>query len=239
MGAVVVVGGTQGLGLSLVTHYAEQGRSVVLTGRDAGRAAEIAGVLAASPSVVAAGGTVSGIAVDLGVPEDIEAALAGIGEVDRLALVAIERDQNTIKDYNIGRAVRLATLKLVGYSEVVHTLVPRLFEGASVVMFGGIAKDRAYTGSTTVSTVNGGIDALVRSLALELSPVRVNGLHPGIVPDTPYWQDKGAFLEPQLQRVLAAQPVSTNDITDAAVFLLENPSVNGANLSVDGGYRHT
>lgn len=239
MGAVVVVGGTRGLGLSLVTHYAERGRSVVLTGRDAAQSAEIADVVSALPSVAAAGGKVSGLAVDLSSPEDIEGALAGIGEVDRLALVAIERDQNTIKDYDIARAVRLATLKLVGYAEVVHTLLPRLSEEASVVMFGGIAKDRAYTGSTTVSTVNGGIDALVRSLALELSPVRVNGLHPGIVPDTPYWQGKTAMLEPQLQRVLAARPVSTDAITDAAVFLLENPSVNGTNLSVDGGYRHT
>ena len=62
------------------------------------------------------------------------------------------------------------TLKLVGYPEVVHQLVPRFVPGASIVLFGGLAKERPYPGSTTVSTVNGGVSGLVRTLACELRP---------------------------------------------------------------------
>ena len=49
-------------------------------------------------------------------------ALADVGPVQSLVLAAIDRDQNSVADYDITRAIRLATLKLVGYTEVVHTL---------------------------------------------------------------------------------------------------------------------
>ena len=105
-------------------------------------------------------------------------------------VAAIERDQNSIADYDVDRATRLAMLKLVGYTEVVHALLPRMNDESSVVLFGGRAKDRPYPGSVTVSTVNGGVVGLVNALALEMAPIRVNALHPGIVGDSPFWSGK-------------------------------------------------
>ena len=61
-------------------------------------------------------------ALDLAEPESLAAALASVGPVSRLVLAAIERDQNTVADYDVARATRLVTLKLVGYTEVVHVL---------------------------------------------------------------------------------------------------------------------
>ncbi len=71
-------------------------------------------------AVADVGGSVRGITFDLAEPETIAPALADVGPVDRLALVAIDRDQNTIADYSIERAIRLVTLKLVGYTTVVE-----------------------------------------------------------------------------------------------------------------------
>ena len=105
-------------------------------------------------------------------------------------VAAIERDQNSIATYDVERATKLAVLKLVGYTEVVHTLLPRMNDDSSVVLFGGRAKDRPYPGSITVSTVNGGVVGLVNALALEMAPIRVNALHPGIVGDSPFWSGK-------------------------------------------------
>ena len=105
-------------------------------------------------------------------------------------MAAIERDQNTIADYDVDRATKLAVLKLVGYTEVIHALLPRMNPESSVVLFGGRAKDRPYPGSITVSTVNGGVVGLVNALALEMAPIRVNALHPGIVGDSPFWSGK-------------------------------------------------
>jgi NAD(P)-dependent dehydrogenase (short-subunit alcohol dehydrogenase family) len=225
MSSVLVVGGTAGIGLEIARYYAEAGHHVTLTGRDADRAA------AAAKDV---GGDTTGLALDLAAPKDIAPALAGIDAVDSLVLAAIERDVNTMADYDIDRAVRLVTLKLVGYTEVVHALRPRLAPDAAIVMFGGLAKERPYPGSTTVTTVNGGIATLVHTMVLELAPVRVNAIHPAFVGDSPYWRDRD--LSHAVARTPCGQLPCMADIVDAVAFLLRNPAVNGVNLNVDGGW---
>lgn len=224
---LLVVGGTAGIGLEIVRGYAERGWSVVLTGRDAERAQTVAGDV---------GGDVRGIALDLSAPDTIAGALADVGDLDHVVIAAIERDANTAKDYDIVTATRLVTLKLIGYTEVVHTLLPRLSDDASIVLFGGLARDRPYPGSTTVSTINGGIGGLVHTLAAELGPIRVNALHPGIVGDSPFWSGKEAAIDAVKARTPIGRNVAMADIVDGVDFLLRNRSVNGIELAIDGGW---
>jgi NAD(P)-dependent dehydrogenase (short-subunit alcohol dehydrogenase family) len=227
-GAVVVVGGTQGLGLEVARHYADQGREVVLSGRERQRADAVAADL---------GGKARGIALDLAEPDQLAERLAGVERVGHLVLAAIERDENKVRSFDVEGATRLATLKLIGYTEVVHQLAPRMDDDGAVVLFGGRAMDRPYPGSTMVSTVNGGVTGLVHSLAVELAPIRCNAVHPGIVGDSPYWSAKGeAALEPVRNRTPGGRLVTMEDVVGAVVFLLENRSVNGVNLAVDGGW---
>src|SRR5688572_16643139 len=227
---VLVVGGTHGLGRDLARHYAESGRRVVVTGRDTERAALAAKEL---------GGSVDGLAFDLSQPATIAPALADLGSIDRLALAALDRDLNTVKDYDIEAAIRLVTLKLVGYTEVVHAIFPRLTPDASILLFGGLAKLRPYPGSTTITTINHGVDGLVRTMAAELAPIRVNALHPGIVADSPFWAPKTDALEATKAKTPTGRLVVMRDVTDAAVFLLENPSMHGTELRIDGGWSLT
>jgi NAD(P)-dependent dehydrogenase (short-subunit alcohol dehydrogenase family) len=224
-GCVVVIGGTRGLGREVAAHYVHAGREVVISGRDPGRTDGVAREL---------GGNARSVAVDLRRPKEIGPALAGVGPVDHLVIAAMERDQNTIRDYDIDHALELVTEKLVGYAEVVHALLDRLDGDSSIVLFGGMAKERPYPGSTTVTTVNGGIVGMVRTLATELAPIRVNAIHPGIVADTPYWEGKN--LDNVLARTPTKRFVKAADIVDAVRFLLENPSVNAVDLRVDGGW---
>lgn len=229
MGSVVVVGGTAGLGLEVARHYAAAGREVILTGRDPSRAAKVASEV---------GPSVRGLGFDVSVPETIAPALADVGTVDRLVLSAIERDSNTVDGYDIGAARHLATLKLVGYTETVHALSPKLAIDASVVIFGGMARIRPYPGSTTVTTVNAGVIGLVRALSVELAPIRVNSLHPGIVGDSPFWSDKPPqVLEAFRSGTLTGKLATMADVVGATEFLLENPAVNGVDLVLDGGWR--
>ncbi|MFP5331023.1 MAG: SDR family oxidoreductase [Acidimicrobiia bacterium] len=224
-GTVIVVGGTGGIGREIARHYLEEGRQVVVTGRDVSRATEIAADL---------GPNATGLGFDLARPETIADSLSGIGPVSRLVLSAIARDNNPLDDYDIAGAISLTTMKLVGYTETIRALSDRFDDDTSVVLFGGRAKDRPYPGSTTVTTVNGGVATLINTLVLQLAPVRFNALHPGIVGDSPYWKDTP--LDAIVARTPTKRLATMQDVVDATVFLLENRSVNGVNLYIDGGW---
>jgi NAD(P)-dependent dehydrogenase (short-subunit alcohol dehydrogenase family) len=226
--SAVIVGGTSGLGRQVAQVLAARGDSVVITGRDKAKTQAVAAQI---------GGQTSGLALDLAVPNEIAGRLAEIKSVKSLVIAAIERDDNSVRKFDVARATRLMTLKLVGYAEVIHVLLPRFAPNASIVLFGGQAKERPYPGSTTVSTVNGGIATMVHTLAAELGPIRVNAIHPGIVGDSPAWSGKPPEV---LERVRVRTPTgrlaTMADIADAVIFLLENQAVNGVNLNVDGGW---
>lgn len=224
-GLVLIVGGTGGLGRELAAHYQQRGNPVTVTGRDAERAGAVAAEI---------GEGVTGLAVDLSRPETITESLADVGPVSRLVLAAIARDNNPVRNYDIAGAINLTTMKLVGYTQVVHTLLDRLSDDSSVVLFGGRAKDRPYPGSTTVTTVNGGISTLITTLAIELAPIRFNAIHPGIVGDSPFWEGKP--LDAVLARTPTGRLATMAEVVEATAFLLENRAMNGANLYVDGGW---
>jgi NAD(P)-dependent dehydrogenase (short-subunit alcohol dehydrogenase family) len=228
MAGIIVVGGTSGLGKEVARHYASLGRQVVLSGRELARSQSIAQEI---------GGDTTGIALDLTRPKELEGALAGVGPMDHLVLAAMERDNNTVEDYDIDAAIGLVVSKLVGYAEVIHTLSDRLTEHSSIVLFGGQARERPYPGSTTVTTINGGVTAMVKTLAIQLAPIRVNAIHPGIVADSPYWAGKN--LKGVVARTPGGRLATMEDITGAVVFLLENRGTNGVNLNVDGGWMLT
>jgi len=230
---IVVVGGTQGIGLELAKDIVARGDHVVLTGRDETRAREVA---------ASVGERATGVALDISEPEAIAPQLAGIGPVHGLVLAAIERDANTARDYDIARARRLVTLKLIGYTETIHTLLDRLAPSreTGIVLFGGRAKDAPYPGSTTVSTINGGVEGLMRTLALELAPIRVNAIHPGIIGDSPFWASKPpGVLDGYTSRTPGGELATMADIVDAVQFLLRNQGVSGTSLDVDRGWRLT
>jgi NAD(P)-dependent dehydrogenase (short-subunit alcohol dehydrogenase family) len=227
-GSVVVVGGTRGLGREVAQFYAGQGRDVVITGRDAAATEACAREI---------GGSTRGVALDLAEPHAIADGLAGVGSVQYLVLAAIERDSNTVLEYDIDAALRLVTLKVVGYTEVVHALLPNFAEEAAILIFGGLARDRPYPGSTTVTTVNGAVTGLVRTLVIELAPTRVNALHPAIVGDSPQWREMPQDrFDALVERTPTGRLVTMAEVVDASRFLLENQAINGINLPVDGGW---
>jgi NAD(P)-dependent dehydrogenase (short-subunit alcohol dehydrogenase family) len=224
----IIIGGTAGIGHTLAQLMLARGDKVTITGRDRANAQSIAEAL---------GEGASGLGVDLSKPHEIAPALAEIaGPIHHVVITAILRDANTVRNYDIGRAVDLSTMKLVGYPAAIHTLLPRLAENASIVLFGGLAKERPYPGSTTVTSVNGAVTTMIRTLAIELAPIRVNAIHPGIVGDSPYWVDKKEALAGTIARTPTKRLATMHDVASAALFLLDNGSINGVNLNIDNGW---
>jgi NAD(P)-dependent dehydrogenase (short-subunit alcohol dehydrogenase family) len=228
---ILVAGGSSGIGLELAKDLVANGDRVVLTSRSRETAEEVAAGI---------GDGATGVALDVSEPEGIAEQLRGVGRLDGVVMAAIERDANTLRDYDIARARRLTVLKLIGYTETVHTLLDRLEPSVEtgIVLFGGRAKDAPYPGSTTVSTINGGVDGLMNTLALELAPIRVNSLHPGIIGDSPFWAGKPeGVLSGYESRTPGGALATMADVVDATKFLLFNRGVSAHSLNVDRGWR--
>lgn len=230
---ILIVGGCAGIGLELARDLVAGGDRVIVTSRSQSTADAIASEL---------GERATGTAVDLSEPMEIASSLESVGPLDGIVFTAIERDANTVREYDIARATRLITLKLIGYTETVHALLDRLEPSidTGIVLFGGRAKDAPYPGSTTVSTINGGVDGIMNTLALELAPIRVNALHPGIVGDSPFWRDKPeGVLAGYETRTPGGSLTTMADVVDAAKFLLFNRGVSAHSLNVDRAWRVT
>lgn len=225
---IVVIGGSQGLGRDIAEYFIRQEDEVFLTSRDPLRAKKVAAEV---------GGRAVGLAVDLGTPESIAEAFESVPAVDHVVVTAIEQMQDSLDSFSFEDAVRATTAKVVGYIEVIHALKPHLKPSSSIVLFGGLAKDQPYPGSTVVTTTNGAVSALVRTLSMELAPVRINALHPGLVGDSPQRRNKPQ--PSQVSRTPIGRTVTMAEITDAAVFLLTNTGVNAIDLHLDGGVRVT
>ena len=113
--------------------------------------------------------------------------------------------RTTSREYDIATAIRLVTLKLVGYTEVVHALLRSAHRRRVDPDLRRLREATPVPGLHDGDDVNAGVDGLVRTLVAELAPIRVNALHPGIVADSPYWAPKTEALE--ATRAEDARPV--------------------------------
>jgi NAD(P)-dependent dehydrogenase (short-subunit alcohol dehydrogenase family) len=221
----VFVGGSSGIGRHLAERSADRGETVIITSRTLSKAEKVAAEI---------GGRTAGLAVDLAQPDTIADALTTVTEVDHLVISAVPQYFNTFAQFDIAEAVEAMTAKLVGYTATIRALRERFTADASVVLFGGLAKDRPYPGSTVVTTFNGGIATLINTLAAEMAPYRINAIHPGVVGDSPKWLDV-RDSHPHIARTPIGRLVTMDEVADAVEFLLGNGGMNGTNLNVDGG----
>jgi NAD(P)-dependent dehydrogenase (short-subunit alcohol dehydrogenase family) len=220
---LVVIGGTSGLGLEIAKAAHASGIKVTIGGRGAERAAETAKLI--GPDVI-------GVHIDLGDLASIRRAVRDGPPIMRLS--------TTVKDFAIAEAEQLARIKLVGYVEAVSAALPRLKSSSSIVLFSGVAKTNPYAGSTMISVVNGGIVGMTKTMAMELAPIRVNCISPGLVPDSPIWkralaQGPNPVVDAMTAKTPTRRLAMTEDIIQGVFFLLDNKAVNGIDLELDGG----
>jgi NAD(P)-dependent dehydrogenase (short-subunit alcohol dehydrogenase family) len=228
---MVVVGGTSGIGLALAQAAHALGCNLTIAGRGAERAAAIAKSI---------GARVTGCHIDLEDVNSIQAGLAGGPPIDHLVLLPIYSATTVVKDFDVAEANRTLQVKLIGYLEAVHAALPRLKPTSSIVLFGGTAKSRPYPTSTMLTVANAGVVGVMKTLAVELAPIRVNAVSPGVVGDSPKWDAiVKAGDDPVLKALAARTPTrrlaTMADVIGAVFFLLDNQSVNGHDLEIDGG----
>lgn len=223
---VVVLGGTSGIGLATAQLAAGQGASVIVASSNS---SSVRRALASLPRPA------TGQVVDLTDSRAVTAFFASLDPFDHLVFTAGEA--LTLLDVgamDLARARQAFELRYFGALGAVSAAVPRLRPGGSVVLTTGAAGDRPGPGWSVAASICGAMDSLVRALAVELAPLRVNAVKPGVV-RTPLWQDALDYGE-TADRLPVRRVGEPEDIAAAYVYLMNQPYATGSIVSVDGGH---
>ncbi|WP_046496936.1 SDR family oxidoreductase [Streptomyces odonnellii] len=227
-------------------------RTVLVVGRGSGLArAVVDAALAAGARVIAAGRDRSTLemeykgtdvltrSVDLTDENSIAVLAEDVGSVDHVVSVASARARGKLSELKPEAVLLSFHTKVVGPIMLAKHFAPRMPEDGSFVLFSGVAALEPDPGYLGVAATNGSVNTVVRSLAVELAPIRVNAISPGTV-DTGAWDGLGEQKKAEMFARLSKENPSrrigtTDDIAEAVVFALTNTFMTGVSLAVDGG----
>jgi NAD(P)-dependent dehydrogenase (short-subunit alcohol dehydrogenase family) len=226
----VVVGGTSGIGLATARQLLERGDAVHIVGRDKERLD------------AASGAGLVGHQADGGDPDAIGAVMAAAGSIDRL-IVTLSGSEGLgpIADLDLAMLRRAFDAKFWAHLVTIQAALPRLVAGGSITLLGAVSARGGMPDTAGIAALNGAVEALVKPLAVELAPIRVNGVSPGLV-DTPWWSGLPAEARQawfaQAASALPVRHVATADeVAEAVVLAATNPNLTGTVIEADGGAR--
>jgi NAD(P)-dependent dehydrogenase (short-subunit alcohol dehydrogenase family) len=226
---VLIVGRGSGLARAIALAALDARAHLVAAGRDQEK---LAAAYAGEPGVRAE-------TVDLTDEASVAALGERLGSVDHVVSTASARARGRLADID-GDAVRLSfDTKVIGPLMLAKHLAPRMSEDGSFVIFSGVAAAKIAVGTMAVAITNAAADTLVRSLALELAPIRVNGISPGVI-DTGAWdalgeQGKAGYFADISARNPAGRIGTPEDIAQGVMLALTNTFLTGQTLHIDGG----
>jgi NAD(P)-dependent dehydrogenase (short-subunit alcohol dehydrogenase family) len=220
----LIVGGTSGIGLATAHRLRDQGATVHVVGRRP---------LDAAPGI-------TGHRADGTNREEISAVAASIGQIDWLVVTLSGGEgQGLFADLDLDALRRAFDAKFWGHVTTVQAVLPHLT--GSITLVGAVSARMGMPGTAGLAAVNGAVEALVKPLAVELAPIRVNGVSPGLV-DTPWWGGLPADVRQNYfdhaAATLPARRVATADeVAEVVALAATNPNLTGTVLETDGGAR--
>jgi len=228
---VVVLGGSSGIGLAVAQLAAAQGAKVVIASSNAERVEK---------AVASVGREVQGHAVDLSDERAVASFFSKLGPFDHLAFTAGDSlHLHELAATDLEQARHAFELRYWAALAAVKYGSPHIRQHGSIVLTTGIAGQRPRKGWVIAASVCGTIEALARALAIELAPLRVNAVSPGVV-RTNLWQSMGTEeREALFVSVGKSLPVGrvgeASDIAQAYLFLMQEGFSTGQTVTVDGG----
>ena len=228
---VVILGGSSGIGLAVAQQAASQGASVVIVSSSAERVQK---------AVESLGGAAQGQAIDVSDERAVAAFFSELGEFDHLVFSAGDSLRlNDLASTDLQQARHAFELRYWSALAAVKYGSPYIRKGGSIVLTTGIAGQRPRKGWVLAASVCGTIEALTRALAVELAPIRVNAVSPGLV-RTNLWQNMDAAEREQLfesvgNRLPVGRVGEADDIAQAYLFLMQEGFSTGQTVVIDGG----
>lgn len=228
---VVVLGGTSGIGLATAAMAAREGARVAVASSNQ---SSVDRALATLPD------DTTGYAANLTEPADVARLFEDLGPFDHLVYTAGEPlALMSLDALDLDTARAAFELRYFAALSTVNAAIPYLRPGGSITLTTGTGKDRPGPGWSVASSIAGAVDALVRALAVELAPVRVNAVSAGVI-RSPLWDSLPDETREQmyghLEATLPLGRVGTpEEVAEAFVFLLRASYVTGTIVTVDGG----
>jgi NAD(P)-dependent dehydrogenase (short-subunit alcohol dehydrogenase family) len=228
---IVVLGGSSGIGLEVAQQVAAQGARAIIASSNADRVKQ---------AVATLDGKGEGHTLDLSEERDIQNFFQKIGHVDHLVFTAGDTLQlNELAETDLTKARHAFELRYWAALAAVKYASPHIRKGGSIVLTTGVAGRRPHKGWTVAASICGTIEALTRALAVELAPIRVNAVCPGVV-RTNLWnnmqdQDREAMFENAGKRLLVGRVGEAREIARAYLFLMQEGYSTGQTIVVDGG----
>lgn len=225
---VLVIGGGSGIGFASARAAHDAGARVTIAGRTEAKLARAAAAI----------GDVTTHVVDLTEQTSIEALFSATGAVDHLVLPGSDARFGGMRDLTIEQAQASMLSKFWGPYRAVRAA--SIAEGGSIVLFSGAASRRPSAGSASLTAINAAVEALGKALALELAPVRVNAVSPGLISDTGWSKSmpeaaRRAMFEGAAARSPLKRVGTPDDVASVVLLLLTNPNITGAVIDVDAG----
>lgn len=227
---VLVIGGTSGIGLGVARAAADRGATPIVVSR---RRSSVDRALAELPSGA------RGATIDLTDPGALDRLAADVGDVDHLVYTAGESlEMRTLAELTPEVISDFLQTRFIGALSAARVFGPRLRDGGSITLTSGTAAWQPTFGVLPVS-VCGAMNAATAALAVELAPIRVNAVAPGLI-RTPLWDgmseaDRQALYDQDSQRIPLGRIGEVEDVARAYVYLMEQVFSTGTVLTVEGG----
>jgi NAD(P)-dependent dehydrogenase (short-subunit alcohol dehydrogenase family) len=226
---VVILGGSSGIGLATAKAAIVEGARVLVTGRSRERLQKAQGEL---------GGSVTTVALDVTDEAGTRFLFTELGHVDHVFITAgsVAFDPQLAPDMAMIRPAM--EIRFWGAFYAAKFAATKMAAGGSITFMSGTAAIRPLRGASVATASCGAVEAFARSLAVDLAPIRVNTIQPGLV-DTPFLDVMGERRNALIAEYSARLPVKRagrpEEIADAVLFLMKNGFVTGITLTVDGG----
>jgi NAD(P)-dependent dehydrogenase (short-subunit alcohol dehydrogenase family) len=235
-GKVIVVGGGSGMGLALCEQLMKLRCDVILVGRSRDK-------LDAARERLRSPGQVQVHAADVTDEAQVQALFDASGSIDHLVCTAadIRGAYELLPEVELSAMERALRSKVIAPMLLAKHGARRVAAGGSITFVSGIAAYRPRPKGVVVAAVNAALEGMVRALAVEIAPLRVNAVSPGWV-RTGIWKDvagDGAdqVLAAMAERLPVGRTGTPEDIAGAILFLMGNGYTTGEVLHVEGGHR--